>query len=325
MPFLSLLLAACAGGAPDPSPPADHPDTADTSDSVNLPDGDPATITLAGACPLATRYGGFEIVVNDDYSTVSGAVADGVVPITVLVEAAREDASPGDSCVLLRRDNPYCEPTCDPGETCDFDGACLPYPANQDLGTIDVLGLREGVSMQPVVPGNTYFDTTLPHPVVDPDALVELRAAGAPGFTLRGVGPEALVPSTLAWVIGGAPLALAWNAPTGLGRSTIELRLTVDQHGLTPLTLVCEFADDGTADIPPALVEELLVSGVSGYPNGRISRRTADKVAVGAGCADLVVGYEVLPNVTVDGHTACDSHDDCPSGQHCNFPLETCE
>jgi hypothetical protein len=315
--MLALLLAC------HPAPDLVDSATRDSGASDTADSGlDPATVPLGGACPLATRFGGFEVAMNEGYSTVGGAVADGVVPIAVLTEAAREG-----ECVLLRRENPFCDPACDAGETCDFDGTCVPYPTNQDLGVVTLDGLAEPLALSPVAPGNTYFDTTLPHPVVAPDAAVALSAEGGPfgPFDLHGVGPEPLVVTTLDWVIGAGPLALAWDAPVGLGRSRVQLRLTVDQHGLTPLTLVCDLSDTGAAEVPESLMNELLISGVSGYPNGLLSRQTIDSTPVGAGCADLAVRYDVLPTVSVEGHTPCDGHDDCPFGQHCNFALETCE
>src|SRR5262245_23323940 len=83
---------------------ADADSDSDT-DPFDVPDpvGDPATVELGGECPLETKYGSFAVQVLDIYSTVSGAIADGVVPITVL-----EEVGTGDSCKLLRRNNAFC-------------------------------------------------------------------------------------------------------------------------------------------------------------------------------------------------------------------------
>lgn len=308
--LLVLLLAACS---PEPKDSAD-------SAAPAAPELDPAEVRLGGACPLATRFGGFEVAANEGYSAVGGAVADGVVPMDVLTE----EATDGD-CVLLRRENPRCDPTCDAGEACDFDGTCIPWPTNQDLGTVTVTGLAEAVAMTPTPPGTTYFDTSLPHPAFAPDAVVTVTSSTSAFPPLYGLGVEPLVPTSTELVVGSADLTFGWAAPTGLGRSEVVLRLTVDQHGITPLSLVCTFADDGSGTAPKALVDELLVGGVTGWPNALLTRRTADRADVGAGCADLVVAWEVPIDVSVDGHTPCDSHDDCPPGQLCNFALETCQ
>ena len=110
---------------------------------------DPATVPLAGACDLAEDFGGFQVVSAESGSAVEGDVSDGVVPQSVLEEVQRS----GD-CYVLRRNNPYCEPACEAGETCDFDGQCLPYPTKQDLGTVTMTGLTQAVSMEPVFPGH---------------------------------------------------------------------------------------------------------------------------------------------------------------------------
>lgn len=300
-----FLLVACPGPAPagDDSPPAS---------------GDPATVALSGACPLAERVGGFEVSVNELYSTVGGAVADGVLPISVLTPVA----SAGE-CTLLRRENPSCVPTCEPGQTCDFDGTCIDYPDNLDLGHVRIDGLADPVDMTADPVGNTYFDTTLTHPVFTPDTYIELTTDS--GITLHGVGVEPLLPTSTDWTIGVDPLVVTWAPPTGLGRSTVQVRLTIDQHGLTPLSLVCEAEDDGELAVDSGLITTLLEAGVTGYPNGRLSRHSLDRASTDAGCVDLAVSEELLPVVSVEGHTPCDSHDDCPRGQLCNFVLETCE
>jgi hypothetical protein len=262
------------------------------------------------------------VAVNPLYSAVGGAVANGVLPAAVLTEAGRE----GD-CALWRRENPFCDPACDAGEACDFDGSCISYPENQDLGRVRVAGLNEAVFMDAVQPGNSYYDPDLPQPVVSPDRLVELTTGGGAfsAFTLHGVGAESLTLEPSEWVIGGGVLSLQWAPPVGLGRSEIFLRLTVDQHGLTPLSLECVLPDSGSAEIPASLVDPLLQAGVSGYPNALVSRRTMDRIELEEGCVDLSVSFDVAPEVAVEGHVPCDSHDDCPFGTRCNFALETCE
>lgn len=277
---------------------------------------DPASVPLGGACPAETRFGGFEISAAEGYSTVGGSVADGVVPTSVPTEVATDG-----ECRLLRRENPFCDPGCDAGEACDLDGTCVPYPENQDVGEVSVAGLAVDLRMTATPPSSTYFDTSVPHPVYEPDATIELVAGD---LTLHGVGPEELVSDTLDWTVGEGSLAVSWDPPVGIGRSTVELRLTVDQHGATPLSVVCDFADDGAGEVPEALIDALLDAGVTGWPNGMLTRRTADQAAYGAGCVELLVTRPVLATVTVSGHTPCDSFDDCPPGQFCDLVLETC-
>lgn len=329
LPFLLLL-----GCAPEPSPDADPPpdtdppavDDTDTDDEPTVPDpeGDPATIELAGECALEERLGGFLVALYDGYSIVDGSVADAVLPVSVL-----EEVGASGTCRLLKRNNPHCDPPCEPGQTCDFDGTCIPYPANQDLGTVTVGGLAKPVVMQPLGAGRNYFDTKLPHPAFEPGALVELRTGGGAfePVILHGVGVEPLELVDEAWVlVDGEPLAFRWVPPGHEpARGHVHLRLNVDQHGLTPIQLFCEFPDDGEAVVPADLVSQLIHSGVTGFPNATVTRRTVDRDAIGPGCVDFVVASPTTPSVRVDGYTPCLKDADCPQGKTCNLALQICE
>lgn len=314
---LLLCFVGCFSGG-DSAPPDDSA-PADTAE----PDGDPTTIPLNGACDLDRRWGGFEVEANESYSVADGAIANGVVPVAVLTEVAAE----GD-CRLLERGNPYCNPTCEPGFTCDFDGTCIEYPLNQELGTVTIAGLTTPVAMDPLSTGNKYSYTDLDNPAFKPGKLIRLKTGGGAyaELTMHGVGVAPLVPTTLDWVINpGEALALAWDAPTEAVRSELFVSVNVDQHGITPVTLECTFTDDGSAEIASSVMDALLNFGVTGYPSARIQRRTVDKVMLGEGCADFTVDYELVAHVSVTGHTPCAAPGDCPEGQTCNLALQTCE
>lgn len=311
------MLLAC-GAAPSSAPPVF--DTG--ADDTGPVGGDPATVPLAGECPLATHLGGFVVEADEAYSVVDGSVADGVVPVTVLTELTRLD-----DCVLLRRENPHCDPTCASDETCGLDGVCVAYPTEQDLGTVTITGLIDDVAMTPVTPGAHYFDTRLANPAFTPGAFIELRAAGWLGdVTLHGVGVSPIVPGEATWALGqGQDLAVTWDVPSGVVRSEVVLNISIDQHGSSPASLRCVFVDDGVGSVPASLLDGLRVAGVSGFPNGSLTRRTADRVDVPGGCVDLQVTTPRHPDVRVDGVTPCDEASDCPDGLDCNFALEICE
>ncbi|MSQ02551.1 MAG: hypothetical protein EXR71_11805 [Myxococcales bacterium] len=314
-----LLLLLCVAGCFTSEPPDDTSEDDDTAD----PEGDPATIPLAGACTLDRRWGGFKVEANVDYSAVDGAITNGVVPVRVLSEALVE----GD-CKLLKRGNPFCDPTCGPTETCDFDGECIPNPENQDLGTVTITGLTDPVVMEPLIPTNQYSFTDVDNPAFDAGKLVRLQTAGgayAP-LTMHGVGVIPLVPGSTTWLVtAGSPVPLTWDVPPSAVRSDVFVSVNVDQHGLTPLTLWCSFADDGAAEIPASVMDALLNGGVTGYPSGKIQRRTVDHVMLGDGCADFMVDYSLTAKVSVSGHTPCSTPADCPDGQECDLALQTCE
>ncbi len=316
---LLLLLAACSGDDDKPAGSDTSPETGDSAPETL----DPATVPLTGACGMADDFGGFAVTATSSSSSVDGRVADGVVPFTVLEELVAE----GD-CAVLRRNNPFCDPACDPGETCDFDGTCIPYPANQDLGIVSIDGLVQDVVMEPVFPGNTYYDTSLPHPAFAGGELITLSMPGGVygPLELHGVGVEALDLSA-AWTIeSGVDLVISWPAPTtSVVRSEIFVQISIDQHGVSPSVLQCTFADDGEGTVPGAVLASLVDVGVTGFPAGTIERRTVDHAAAGTGCLDFTVTSSRSAQVDVVGHTPCLSDDDCPDGQTCNEELQTCE
>lgn len=326
--MLIYLLLACPGPETDTSAKPD--DTAvdtDTGTDTDTDTGDgldPATVPLEGVCELADDFGGFTVAMSEDETTVDGTVADGVVPTAVLEELAAD----GD-CRVLRRNNPFCDPGCDPGYTCDFDGECVPYPANQDLGTVSIVGMVQPVEMEPVFPGNTYYDTSLPHPgFIAGELLTLLMPGGVYGpAELHGVGIEPLVLPAGTWTLDeGQDFTLTWDPPVGpVVRSEVYVVIAIDQHGVSPSTLQCVFADDGEGIVSASIVSALIDVGVTGFPSGTMTRRTADHAAAGEGCFDFVVSSSQDADVEVVGHTPCISDEDCPEGQDCNEELQTCQ
>jgi hypothetical protein len=283
---------------------------------------DPETVPLLGSCAMADDLGGFSVSSATNGAGVEGSVADGVVPTSVLELLVDE----GD-CVLLRRNNPFCDPGCGPSDTCDFDGTCKPYPVNQDLGVVTIDGLANPVEMEAVFPGNTYFDTSLPQP---PFTLGELVTLSMPGgaygpVELHGVGLDPVASQVGLWEVeAGKDLVVPWSAALG-GRSEIVLTVSIDQHGATPGLVRCVFADDGEGTVPASVVSALVESGVTGFPNGTLVRRTADKALVDGGCLDFVIASTVKVDVDVVGFTPCVGQQDCPEGLTCNLELQVCE
>lgn len=230
---------------------------------------------------------------------------------------------------MLERNDPWCDPPCESGETCDFSGECIPWPEAQDLGEVTVAGLAAAVAMEPVTPGYAYFDTSIPHQAFEPDVLVELETDGGrwDPVALHAVGVEELVVhQEMLLMEEDQPLVLTWDPPEGLGRSEVELVVSIDQHGTSPVSLECTFADDGEGQVPASLTELLVRAGVSGFPSGSVSRRTADSTSLeDEGCMDLVLASARYPDVRVDGYIPCRRDEDCPPGQTCNLEIELCE
>jgi hypothetical protein len=318
------VAAACGDGGGGPRDEGDAGPGDDDGGGVaqDAGGGEEGPISLDGPCAMGTAFGTFLVEAQDEFSLVDGAVANGVVPVSVLAEVARE----GD-CVLWRRDNPFCDPPCLAGDTCDHDGQCIPFPANQDVGTVTVSGLAEPVEMTPLQPGNRYSFTDLPNPAFAPGAEIRLRSTGgAVGrLALDGRGFSPVVPEGDTWLLAaGQALAVRWDAAGAAEGTRVGLRINVDQHGNTPVTLVCDAPDTGSAEIPRGLVDALLDAGISGYPNGRITRATTDRADVREGCVELRVGSPRSMDVRVDGHVPCDNAGECPDGQTCDLAENTC-
>jgi hypothetical protein len=296
------LALACASSAPEEPGPTGPP------------------LMSSRDCPPGQKVGDFRIDLAASFTAVSGSVAAGVVPVDV-----PELVAESGGCQLLRRRRLVCATPCGAGLTCGEDGRCLPYPANLDAGTVRVGGLLRPVTMRPEPTTRRYFATGLPHPGFTPGADIHLAASGAqlPPFALAGWGVPALalVDGPLA-LAPDQPFVLAWQ-PGPPGPARIELTLNIDQHALTPASLVCHGADSGRLEVPAALISQLLAAGASGYPQARLSRQSADAIALPPGCVELLVDSGVSKAVSVAGHTPCHADGDCPAGR-CDTAAQTC-
>lgn len=278
-------------------------------------------VELAGGCALADHVGGFVAGFEPTYSAFSGAVADGVVPVSVLEQVAEDG-----SCTLWRRNNPFCDPGCAAGEACDFDGSCVPYPVNRDVGVLTVTGLLAPVMLEPVPPTFSYFDTMLPHPAFEPGAAITLETTGGDysPILLHGIGVEMVVPAADELALAAdTPLDIEWTPSDP--RTTMRLQLGVDQHGLSPLAMICSApADEGVLTIAGELMAQFIDNGVSGFPSADFYLETVDSVDIEPGCVDLVVRSHARVMVRVEGHTPCNVTAECPDGQTCDVMLQTC-
>jgi hypothetical protein len=330
---LGLLLVgvACNGDDDDDSVAGDDDATAGDDDDATGDDDDDATgddddatpPTFRGPCALDVKVGSFLVLHEAEYTVISGEVRDSVVPANVLEEVVAE----GD-CKLLRRNNPFCDPPCQPDETCDMDGDCIPYPINLDVGTVTITGLNKEVAMEP--PGGglpaLYYDTQMPHPGFDPGADIRLSASGneIDGFQLFGEGFAPLEIADEPWVVReGQPMEVSWTAATG-EQVRILLRFNIDQHGTTPVEVWCDVEDTGSFATPSSVMDALIGYGVTGFPAGNIYRHTMDSVDVETGCVEFEVSSHLAGDLQVEGHIPCDSPDDCPKGMECDYLSGTC-
>lgn len=295
---LPILLTAFACEAATPN---DGSGTNASEDSLEGDTGETGTDApeFGGACHSAVHLGGFIVALEiDDYSSISGWVADGVVPGAVL-----ETLVDAGECQLVAHATPFCDPPCTGGDTCDLTGMCIPYPVPQPLATVDVTGLEVPVSMEPNAVAS-YYATDLPHPVFVPGAEIELVVEGDvfPGFRLQGAGFAPLTTESPEWVISpGEPLTVEWHAGAGEVETEINIAFSIDQHGAIPQQIVCTVPDTGSYTVPASLIDALFNAGISGFPNGYLRRRTADKLELEDGrCIDFQVVSAIKPAITVN-------------------------
>ncbi len=307
-PGLALLLLGC-----EPRPDDSTPDTRDTStEDFSLED-------LEGGCPTEERVGGFELAhwdgPDEGFATATGSVTDGVIPSTIRFEAGTDGA-----CTLWQKIVPYCSEPCDADEACNHEGECIPYPTPQDLGPVVVSGLEQPLELTADDYGN-YWNTSLSYPLFQGGS--PLVAVNGDAFELRGFGVEPLVLPKAPWLlVPGQDMDISWTA--GGSPAWVEITFNIDQHGISPLTVICEVEDTGAATLPASLLEQLVNSGVSGYPSAWIRRRTADQAQLEQGCVDLLVYSHVGVDMSVEGYTPCSGDWDCPEGQHCDMDTQIC-
>jgi hypothetical protein len=284
--------------------------------------------TYGEACPQNSRIGHFQVTHDEFYAAVTGTVASGVIPLTILQPVLES----GD-CVMLQKVNPFCDPPCGGGDLCEHDGSCIPYPANQNLGTVSISGLlKDPLTMEPNA-SDYYTDVAVPFPLFNPNAQVDLVAEGneLEGFALRAWGlPNVMLPidpstdETVIWEMeSGTPLTVEWDAEPGPWRMIVSLN--VDQHGNSPVTMFCDVEDTGSAVIDAALIDTLLGYGVSGFATADFRRTTVDSLQLGdVGCVQMSVESLMLGKLTVAGHVPCKFDPDCPVGYVCEMAIETC-
>jgi len=295
-----LLAVALAGGCGDDpagggdaGTDGDSDGDTDTDVDTDIPDHDAG---MAGPCPFEDKVGSFQVQHHVGiYSAVTGEVSDGVVPASI----PQEQESEGD-CVLLQRVNPVCDPPCESGTTCDFDGECIPYPSKLNAGAVVIEGLVGDVVMTPNSQ-NDYTYTDLPALPFEDGTAITLGAAGneTEAFALDGFGVEALEMTDNEWIMHtGSPLEISWTPSDGEGR--ILATFNVDQHGNSPVTMFCDLDDTGTATIPATLVSLLIDYGVSGFATGDLYRRTVDSTYIEVGCVEFEVFSHVAALLSVE-------------------------
>lgn len=304
-----LLFAGCAAEeAPDLSSP-----TRLQSEPPDMP---------YAPCASEEQVGEFTIERGPDYTSVEGKVYDATTPNRVAQLEARDG-----ECQLLSLPAFSCNPACPVStETCGPDGLCLPLPQPRSVGAVHVSGMVVPVelSANAVTGGYRPRGAQLPHPGFEPGSALTLQASGGDvdAFELWGWGIYPLTEvDAPVQVNAGAPTALGWSAPETPGPARMHVSLNVNNHGRNNAWIECDFADDGAAEIPAALLDALLALGQSGFPTVSFSRRTVTSSELDWGCVQLAVSSTVSAGVSLGGLTSCNDSSMCPADQTCR-PLE---
>jgi len=315
-----VLIAACSSddGEPAAAPSGGSGGTGG-SESTG---GDAANIPYA-PCSAAASVGGFELVLDPEYTSLEGKVFDAVDPRLVDSEVASEGA-----CRLVTPPSLLCDPGCAPStEVCAPANQCVPVPAGRGVGAVSVSGLAVPVEMTPNGATANYRASGVPNPGFAPGADIRLSAAGGDysAFELRGWGIGLLEVTSEITVTEGQPTVLQWAPPASTSPARVVVSLDVNNHGSTEASIECDFEDTGEGQIPASLIDALIAQGTSGFPSVTLTRRTASSASIEPGCVELDVMSTLDLDVTLTGLTSCDVDAECPDGQTCKPVERFCE
>jgi hypothetical protein len=321
---LLLLVLACSDKADDTNggTPSDDSTPPDDSSAIQYPP------TLPGACDNGTEIGFIEVShTSQGLALVAATIEDSAYPNETLTVVETDGG-----CTMMRKENPFCDPTCESGFTCNLEGKCVPYPEVIEVGTIVITGTTVTHTMEPQ--SGYYWDGDAKPPLFAPGDAITATTSGSAKmepFQLHGEGVAAVELPGQTWdpkpplwtLVEGKPFEITW-IPSKEDEGDMYITLAVDQHGATPATLYCTVEDTGSLTIPVSMVDTLVSAGVSGFPAAYVYRRSVEHVNTPLGCVQLEVSVQHEPFLAVEGHTPCFGDGDCPEDQHCNIPTQTC-
>jgi hypothetical protein len=277
-------------------------------------------------CTPEMRVGGFSILLvdkqesNPEYATFAGQVRDGVDPFTYL----RTDTTNG-SCRLTAK--PTCSTACSPPQVCGVGDACAPEPTSVSVGAVDVTGLTIPITGLDLRNGLYNKDLSSgTYPPLSAGTPLTLSATGGAYsplmLTISGIEPLEFAGTGIT-VNRGQALAFTWTAPAKV-TGKIQATLNIAYHGGGRYQIDCDFDDDGSGEIPAALIDKLLDQGTAGFPTLALTRRSVDSTTVASlGCVEFEVNAFRQREVTVCPMpnkciiTCGADKPPCPTGQAC--------
>jgi len=224
----------------------------------------------SGALPFLDWGFAFEVAVTEYRSPVDGSAVAWATVSNREGEAPPWDLehSAGDCGFYGVRPQQNCDPSCEPGFTCSWDGECLEATIPIDGGVITVDGLEVGLSLEPSGEWVYYGYSFEPEPtdgeIFHPGATISAQAAGgtlAP-FSLETLGVAALgsdLPCPLA-DDAGEDLAVTWTP--GQPGDRVRLTLASSNHGSQFPAVICDVEDDGELVVAQELLQSWMSSSL---------------------------------------------------------------
>jgi hypothetical protein len=256
------------------------------------------------------------------FTSMLGKIYDGPVPESLAWDLSQTAGG----CELLLPRIPFCSAGCG-SAVCVDDDQCVPNPATRDAGTVTVKGVRTeaGMTEFTLTPiRNTYVNPAaikLPYPAFAEGDAIEMSAAGAAvgPFSIMGTGIAPLeLPAGASYeLIENQPLLLTWTLPGKPNISRVQVKLDISHHGGTKGKIECDVDDDGSLEIPAAMVTELLSRGIAGFPTVALTRSSVGSTTIAEGRVDLEVYSYVERAIEIEGLVSCTEDSQCASMGTC--------
>ncbi|HET6282655.1 MAG TPA: hypothetical protein VFH73_16945 [Polyangia bacterium] len=270
--------------------------------------------------------GAFVVELKAGFSAVSGSVSNGPRPEAVILKVVDEVGG----CRLRTPRVPFCNIPCGGDAVCADDDKCLPSPKSQDLGLVRVKGLGAAeFSMDPVKGMySPSADVMLPSPPCPEGAPIEIQTGGGAyrPFVLRakGISPLTVAGADPIPLTDAEPLQLRWTPPGDASVSRIAVRLDLSHHGGKKGQIDCDVPDNGSFDIPAALVGKLIALGTAGFPTAYVTRVSTGEALIEPGRVTLEVSSSIDRPLQVPGVVSCMDTSECPPGKTCQVD-RTCK
>ncbi len=320
--LIALAIAACSS---DPAKPG--PSDAQTP----APDGGTRD---GGASDPNAIIGTFQFILTppiadgpdkrDGITRFIGGVRDRPVLDRLIFKKIAEQGT----CVAYETVTPFCSPACMFGSTCSADDVCTADGVAISVGNVKVRGIATTPPTAEIVmmpAGNSSYSEpdgiSLKFPPFDLGAPIELETAGGalPPLRLSAKGTTFLetVGAPTVRAAKGEVLALRWKPTAMPDVSRIAIKLDLSHHGGTKGKLECDVPDNGSFDVPAALMTKLIDLGVAGYPYASLTRHVTNAAATPKGRVQLQITSEVQVVLNIPGFISCSEAEPCPTGKTC--------